>query len=367
MMNIVEDQPAIDVGALMEWGLLKPGKMARTTARWRRAFGDAILKATMSWDPGGSALQILINLDGNIRQQSVQVERRKGRFRERVYFICPLNGARSEALYFMENTFASRTAHRLVYESQAGNGGKYREFVKWDVVELPPRKKPARDPSFVPGWHRLDIKFGELSHRSRISTENEREWAEIKRERRLAARENDMDTASALRRGKRSTPQISYEWFDREFGRLMSQWSPARPDHPLDPKFDMAIWEDQPRLDIRVLAKEGLIKAGQLRGAILAWKLGSPIEQAHIFVDLRNPEGPYIGLMMIGYEATTYQIIRLLTPSAKRGRRYAMRCPVTYKPVEVMAYREGRFGTRKNQRLINASQRAVGHSAAGFA
>jgi len=117
--------------------------------------------------------------------------------------------------------------------------------------------------------------------------------------------------------------------------------------------------EDALALDIRVLKRLGVVRAGECVCDTVRWSIdGLSASSAYLRVDLSDIERG--GTMTITGEmpdVTIKQAIAIeAVPSSLGGHRCYFICPVTARRCEVLYYAGGRFASREAQRLSYAVQ-----------
>lgn len=117
--------------------------------------------------------------------------------------------------------------------------------------------------------------------------------------------------------------------------------------------------EDALTLDIRVLRRLDVVRAGECVCDTVHWSFGGPsAPSARLRIDLSDIERG--GMMTITGEmpgGTIRQRIEIeAMPSEFGGWRCYFLCPVTARRCEVLYYAEGRFASREAQRLSYAVQ-----------
>ena len=102
--------------------------------------------------------------------------------------------------------------------------------------------------------------------------------------------------------------------------------------------------EDHPRLDIRVLSREGYLRPGEVTLVDLHWK-GSRAEiaSACLAIDMREGRGHEIRVAFDSPEGPRVQTLGLFLKAMGRRTRPFMVCSRTGEDVEVMPYRFGGF------------------------
>lgn len=114
----VEEFPAIDLRVLKRAGLLKHGECTYDTLRWRSP--DLRVLEVRIFVDLSDAGDASIRIAGHAPDQRAVIECVACPYGGyRYYFLCPLNGTRCEQLFFVDDIFASRKAHRLTYSSQS--------------------------------------------------------------------------------------------------------------------------------------------------------------------------------------------------------------------------------------------------------
>ncbi len=234
------------------------------------------------------------------------------------YFVCPQTGKFVTAVYFGGRHFGTRHQFVSRYASQhrprrAGRLGEGSLKPLRSTIAKRPRGKRPR-PARSPKW----------------------------------------DTETALRRGRQDLKR--WVWWCLSLAstaREMPHWQFVT---EIEAPAPVLVWEDHPRLDLRVLAREGGLQRGGLTGLVLDWPRGGVLDRAFVLVDLRDPMAPVVGVQWHAGLQQGRQSIRLLTPEFGRRQRYVFQCPATLYPSEVLAFRHGRFASREAQRLKNRSQ-----------
>lgn len=114
----VEQFPVIDLRMLKRAGLLKPGECTYDTLCWRNQDLEVLevrIFVDLSDEDDAS-----IRIAGDVPDQRAAIECVPCPYGGyRCYFLCPLAGRRCEQLFLVDDTFASRKAHRLTYASQS--------------------------------------------------------------------------------------------------------------------------------------------------------------------------------------------------------------------------------------------------------
>lgn len=113
-----------------------------------------------------------------------------------------------------------------------------------------------------------------------------------------------------------------------------------------------------PRLDIRTLRREGLVKSGEIFTGTVTWsRRGVPAGQAAVQVDLTRGD---VGVLTVAFalngEAHRQEVAITSRPLPYGGQRYFFTCPDTEKPCEVLALVGDRFASRQAHRLAYWSQ-----------
>ena len=313
--------PSITIRELFDEGLLRRDKGGSCSLIWRKhPLLSRILKVNVRWDPVSATVKLNLTVVKRESEQSFAIVRFYNGLVEHIFFVCPESGLRCSALYYAGEDFGSRHAKALRYPSQIKAG------------RLAPDGK--RSPRL---------------RRSAMSPDD--------RLRARGARENGMDTASALREGQGLTSRRRSDEVEETFETLDRASDGVANSRALSPDIPIAFWEDHPRLDLRVLAQAGWLRRGELSGVTLMWTAGAELLRCDLYIDLRKAERAYIGVDGRHMGKHFYQAIRLQPLPANGRKRYMMTCPATWSDVEVMAFREGRFASKLAQRLVNASQR----------
>ena len=117
--------------------------------------------------------------------------------------------------------------------------------------------------------------------------------------------------------------------------------------------------EDMLALDIRVLRRLGVVRAGECTCDTVHWTIGGlSTSSARLRVDLSNIERG--GIMVIVGEmpdgAIKQHVAIEMVPSPFGGHRCYFICPFTARRCEVIYYAGGHFGSREAQRLSYAVQ-----------
>ena len=166
------------------------------------------------------------------------------------------------------------------------------------------------------------------------------------------------DTASGLDRGLKEGGDVMEAWASDPIGQMtrIEQAHRATSLAPLPSQCLKLVLETQPRLDVRALARGGLLDRGEVRIGHIDWEDG-PVGDLTFYVDLANTERPHLGMEYRTTEGIVRQKIWLVLPPEGSRGRIRFRCPTNYdKVVEVLAYRDGRFASKQAQRMINRSQ-----------
>ena len=83
------------------------------------------------------------------------------------------------------------------------------------------------------------------------------------------------------------------------------------------------------------------------------------MQEVACFVDLRDVERPSLWLECLQRGGQFYQRLELIRTGGSRPS-WKVVCPVTKDAGFLLAFRGGRFASRKAQRLVNLSQRVAG-------
>lgn len=117
--------------------------------------------------------------------------------------------------------------------------------------------------------------------------------------------------------------------------------------------------EDALALDIRVLRRLGVVRAGECVCDTVRWSIGGLIASSgRLRVDLSDIErGGTMAITGDMPDGTIKQRIAIVAvPSSLGGWRCYLICPVTARRCEVLYYARGRFASRDAQRLSYAVQ-----------
>lgn len=118
----VEDVIALDIRALRRLGVARVGECVCATVRWSMTgpgTPSARLRVDLSADDHCGGLRLDAIMPDGICKQWIKIEAVPTAYNGwRCYFICPINGLRSEVLYYASGRFASRKAQRLTYVTQ---------------------------------------------------------------------------------------------------------------------------------------------------------------------------------------------------------------------------------------------------------
>ena len=117
--------------------------------------------------------------------------------------------------------------------------------------------------------------------------------------------------------------------------------------------------EEMLALDIRVLRRLGVVRAGECVRDTVHWSIGGlSASSVRLRVDLSDIERG--GVMAIIGDlpdgAINQRVAIEMVPSPFEGRRCYFICPITSQRCEVIYYAGGRFGSREAQRLSYAVQ-----------
>lgn len=117
--------------------------------------------------------------------------------------------------------------------------------------------------------------------------------------------------------------------------------------------------EEMLALDIRVLRRLGVVRAGECTCDTVHWSIGGlSTSSARLRIDLSDIERG--GVMAISGEmldgAIRQHVAIEMVPSPFGGHRCYFTCPVTARRCEVIYYARGRFASREAQRLSYAVQ-----------
>lgn len=117
--------------------------------------------------------------------------------------------------------------------------------------------------------------------------------------------------------------------------------------------------EDMLALDIRVLRRLGVVRAGEYTCDTVHWTIGGlSTSSARLRVDLSDIERGGIMVIVGGTPdgAIKQHVAIEMVPSPFGGHRCYFICPFTARRCEVIYYAGGRFGSREAQRLSYAVQ-----------
>ncbi len=325
----------MDVEDLFTERLLDTDRSARCTLSGWRCWSDyqwCNLYIDAHWLHLESRLRVEIRADRRVvAQYSIRVERSTYRETDRTYLICPKSEKRVETLYLVDWILAAREVHDLRYPPR----GSARRLTVAD------RNAAAAQ--------RENIKFWEQ--------EKKRKAAEAERDRLYDQQRDDPTTRAALRRFGHQHPRYVENSANQMIKNLDRDNDDSKPNYTTL-NLPMAILEDHPMIDIRVLAAEGYLRRGERTIVGLDWSC----EPGRVFVmfNLMERSSPWAGILFARGVAgrDVLQQVFELTPPPDTGRhRYSFICPNSGKPAEVLAYRGGRFAPRQAQRLVNRSQR----------
>lgn len=117
--------------------------------------------------------------------------------------------------------------------------------------------------------------------------------------------------------------------------------------------------EEMLALDIRLLRRLGVVRAGECKCDTVRWSIGGrSASSARLRIDLSDLErgGSAIITGEMPDGAINQHIAIEMVPSPLRGHRCYFICPFTSRRCEVLYYAGGQFGSRKAQRLSYAVQ-----------
>jgi hypothetical protein len=322
----IDHWPSITIRELRARGLLRPGVGCSYEFSWRdRPLLLDPIEVKVEWQPDWKRVSLTYNSLAGWGLDQFYIFRHHNGLVEHLYFICPETGKKCTSIYFDDFSFGSRHAKQLRYPSQS--------------------RKPS---PVAPGLAPL------VGPRRRGPMRKKREAASDR------AEGSGMDaTSAALKEGSAYTRDITFPWFDDDFQSLRTNAEALAETRSLPEALSLAFWEDHQRLDVRVLAREGLLREGERTGAVLLWPPGSLLEGMNLVCDLRKRDAPGLFLQCFVEGEASHQYIRLTRVVRKGHPRYLMICAATWRRVEVMAFRGGRFASKGAQRLINASQRSA--------
>jgi hypothetical protein len=167
-----------------------------------------------------------------------------------------------------------------------------------------------------------------------------------------------MDTTAAIIRGKERSTLAERRSVARSLAAAVDV-DPASDAAGLPTTGPIGRWEDQARIDLRVLARQGLLRIDRFTHAVLDWsEEGVHPVRVDLMIDLCDRAEPSMTLACSTTDGQRLQRIWLHLPD-RPGARWQMLCPVMGEYCEVVAWRDGRFASRQGQRLVNRSQRTA--------
>jgi hypothetical protein len=309
------DLPKLTTRELRDRGVFDRGVTTQFSFPGTDAFPT--IRAKVGWNEVGRFLTLRFLAENDIQQQFA--EQKVTAFcdskahESKWYFRCPVTGKTVSHLYLVGMQFQSR--HQL--------GGRYKS------QETSRRR---RGPSVRLAKQARQLEAAMRSSRPNLST-------------RVGLLEGRL--RPGVFDGSRTA--LGFALAQRDVPPSVASVAPWGADVRL------AAWEDHPRIDLRVLAGADEILMGMHTVTFLCWP-GSYLAEAYVCCDLRPPGPPVVGLVTWLDGARVYQRIELIVPPPGVRRRYMFRCPVTGKPVETLAFRNGRFASRLAQRLLHQSQ-----------
>jgi hypothetical protein len=330
------------------------------------------LQVELSWDGAAGQVDISIPGAGAAGRQTVAVGRRERALGGGYYFLCPISGDRCEKLYYSEGRWGGRKAKRLSYSSQNGSLSDrcsytlLRLTAQLEGAEGQPLPSPERRARIETRIAHVQRKLAAAPRRraSRIYPDP-RNYADLMHlpgvapqgadltmliDRSLAT-EKALERAASFAIGNDDTIQ----WLFRRGEQLkaLTGAAPApRGAADLAPDFI----ENYPRVDLRVLAQRGLLKAGARRGAQLDWSgLDCEIDRCNLLLDLRDEALWFAGFEIYRDGEVSYQAMRIV-PAAGGGAQFV--CPLSGAAVETVAYRAGCFASAQPLRMTRRAGRA---------
>jgi len=269
----------------------------------------------VTWDPVRGTVKLIRRINQTFVEQEFSITLSISGLVENFSFVCPETGRRVKHLYYIDGSFGSRYAKGLSYSYGT------------TALLMPVRPRPKRQ---------------RAKRSSAPLTET-------------TARRSQLETRAALLKGKPWMRHEGPDWFEEKVRPFMNQRLKAPARGPLGPETAYEIWEDHPRLDLRVLMRAGVVRPGRFLASQLAW-MDPQLMRAMLYADLRDPDRACLYLDMdLPDWKTGYQVIDLIRPrwGAHAWYMRSQSCG----PVQVMAFREGCFGARQEQCLVHASQR----------
>lgn len=320
--------------------------------------------------PRARWLEFRVTSRAGVRSQRVRVRSRKLQTKTLWFFKCPVTRLWVRRLYVIDLRLGSAAAHRI----------RYRRTV--------PRKERGSDPISArrlrneelleliygrPGCSRLSgealVKaIGELAGLADARVGLEEDYAEEVLE---EAAENgpafykvcqtlepfdplSTDAGLCLAASLSADLLPDLKAFAQEIADGLQpncDWASAAPFR------EPAVWERQPRLETRTLSKAGLFERDGIAALTLAWKdhLGNLMIVA---VSSDHREGVQPTLWTRNHEelGAVTQSMELVSRKSGNGSTWAVICPVTGVPTQVVGFREGRFASTKGQNLIFRSR-----------
>ena len=306
--------------------------------------------------------------------QTVRIERTKLRRGYRHFFRCPITGERCRRLYLIDGVFGGVAAfggnrtgpsdrwltkvYRLS-DQLTGSGvskratGERRRRVAYELDRIT-----------AAGWFPSLAREGERALYEVLDGDNEGDELEPQprakpRPPRSDQRASGYSTAAALERGR----NLHYRWAEDDILEELSEsietlgWGlpPARPWPTAFSQRPIAILEDHPALDVRVLTQAGLAVMDEIHAAVLQWPHGPPVL---LVADLREPDEAYLLLVhRFPNGETKEEVIPLIPSWANHRARWYLRCPADGARRDLLFLRDGVFAGARAQRLVHRSQR----------
>lgn len=163
----------LDIRVMRRRGFLRPGGVTYGTLSWSwtatgETTGSVSVEVNLT-EPDAGQVVVRFTLNGDPRQQEIALASAPMRFGgRRYYFICPRHHRRCEVMPMIGGVFASRQAHRLVYQSQSNDHlGRLREK-SWKLekrlwpVSGKRRPRGANRQRLLEAWERADSGFEDL-------------------------------------------------------------------------------------------------------------------------------------------------------------------------------------------------------------
>lgn len=134
---VIEDSARITIQDLKTWGYLQPGKRTGTLTLLRRNEKTGMLGIIVNIDkPYNSYIAFDYLLNGEKVYYVHGIEFFPCHYgNNRYYFTCRNTGARVTALYFDNGYYASRHAHKMVYECSRSHKNSFGLIHKWQNLD----------------------------------------------------------------------------------------------------------------------------------------------------------------------------------------------------------------------------------------